>query len=149
MEATSRLEGIPVNELKVVVMTGPNELRGTWVHEDVALELARWLSHEFGAYMRRVFRRYIRGEITTEESQGVKAAYDALLKDGQIKYEQVQKRLAATENALALEQKEKLAQAQRLHKKVHDATVSRDKAKAEVAKIQEEGHQEEPGRGQV
>jgi len=42
MNAISRAEGVSVSELRTTVTTGPIELRGTWVHEDLALHLAAW-----------------------------------------------------------------------------------------------------------
>lgn len=39
--------GIPRDQLTPSIMSGPNELRGTWVHPQVAVHLAQWLSPEF------------------------------------------------------------------------------------------------------
>lgn len=39
--------GIPRDVLVVVVTTGPNEQRGTWVHPQVAYHLAQWCSPAF------------------------------------------------------------------------------------------------------
>lgn len=97
LDAVSRLQGIPVSKLKMVVNTGPKHLHGTWVHEDVALHLAAWLSKDFYAFMLQTFRRYIRGEITTEESKAAKKALDARHKQDQIKCEQLQQQLTATQ----------------------------------------------------
>jgi hypothetical protein len=47
LEALSGSTGIPVDQLVSTVMTGQNELRGTWVHPQVAINLAQWLSPEF------------------------------------------------------------------------------------------------------
>jgi hypothetical protein len=33
------------------VMTGPNHLRGTWVHPRLAVDLARWISPQFAVWM--------------------------------------------------------------------------------------------------
>ena len=57
MHAISRLQEVPVEDLKSVVATGPVELRGTWIHEDLALHLAAWLSPDFYAFMLQTFRR--------------------------------------------------------------------------------------------
>jgi hypothetical protein len=47
--AFSASAGIPTNQL--IIETGvenvPNELRGTWIHPDLALHLAQWISAEF------------------------------------------------------------------------------------------------------
>ena len=39
--------GIPRDQLTPSILTGANELRGTWVHPQVAVHLAQWLSPEF------------------------------------------------------------------------------------------------------
>lgn len=39
--------GIPIDLLTQPIVTGPNELRGTWVHPRVAVHLAQWLSPRF------------------------------------------------------------------------------------------------------
>ena len=51
MDALSRSVGIPTDLLVRVVTTGPNDERGTWVHPRIAVELARWISPEFGVWM--------------------------------------------------------------------------------------------------
>lgn len=39
--------GIPINRLVMTVVTGANEVRGSYVHPQVAIHLAQWLSAEF------------------------------------------------------------------------------------------------------
>ena len=39
--------GIPIDRLVLTIMSGPNEMRGTWVHPHVAVHLAQWLSPRF------------------------------------------------------------------------------------------------------
>ena len=39
--------GIPRNQLVQPILTGPNEQRGTWVHPQIAINLATWLSPDF------------------------------------------------------------------------------------------------------
>lgn len=39
--------GNPIDQLVVTIVTGLNEARGTWVHPQVAINLAQWLSPEF------------------------------------------------------------------------------------------------------
>jgi hypothetical protein len=46
----SRSAGIPVDLLATVQMTGPNSERGTWVHPDVAINLAQWCSPKFAVH---------------------------------------------------------------------------------------------------
>ena len=41
---------------------------GTWVHPDVAIDLASWCSPKFQVAISKLVRRYLSGDITTEES---------------------------------------------------------------------------------
>ena len=51
------------------IMTGPNQGRGTWVHPDLAVDIARWCSPKFAVAIAQLVRRYVQGQVTTEESQ--------------------------------------------------------------------------------
>lgn len=53
--------------------TGPYASRGTWVHEQIAVDLARWISPSFGVFISGLVLRYARGELTTEESKAAAA----------------------------------------------------------------------------
>jgi hypothetical protein len=43
--------GVPADQLVLTTTSGPNHLRGTWVHPRLAVDLARWLSPEFAVWM--------------------------------------------------------------------------------------------------
>jgi hypothetical protein len=43
--------GIPMDLLAQSIVTGPNELRGTWVHPRLAVDIARWASPAFAVWM--------------------------------------------------------------------------------------------------
>lgn len=47
LKELSRSVGIPTDLLVSKIMTGSNELRGTWVHPYVAINLGQWLSPKF------------------------------------------------------------------------------------------------------
>jgi hypothetical protein len=51
--ALERSLGSPQNcgDLVQMITTGPNHLRGTWVHPRIAVDLARWLHPEFAVMM--------------------------------------------------------------------------------------------------
>jgi DNA-binding HxlR family transcriptional regulator len=51
LQALSNRLGIPAEQLVFTTTTGPNHLRGTWVHPRLAVDLARWLSPKFGVWM--------------------------------------------------------------------------------------------------
>lgn len=44
---------------------------GTWVHPDVAIKLAAWLSVDFEVAVCQLVREFLSGKITTEQSQAV------------------------------------------------------------------------------
>ena len=47
VRALSKSMGIPIDALSNSIVSGPNELRGTWVHKRLASRLAQWISPEF------------------------------------------------------------------------------------------------------
>ena len=51
LEALSGSTGIPAHQLFATYETGPNDGRGTWVHPQVAVDLARWISAPFAVWM--------------------------------------------------------------------------------------------------
>jgi hypothetical protein len=51
LQALSGSVGIPTDHLKVSIGTGPNHLRGTWIHPRLAVDLARWISPQFAVWM--------------------------------------------------------------------------------------------------
>lgn len=51
IQALAASLGIPADQLVVTTTTGPNHLRGTWVHPRLAVDLARWLSPQFAVWM--------------------------------------------------------------------------------------------------
>jgi hypothetical protein len=46
-EATS----LPPAQLVITATTGPNHLRGTWIHPRLAVDLSRWISPQFAVWM--------------------------------------------------------------------------------------------------
>ena len=79
--------------------------------------------------------RYLSGEITTEESKAAKVAYDALLEDGRIKYEESQKQLQAAQKDVAISNgRRKQAEASRdkFWRQVDHATAEVDDLKKQL-----------------
>lgn len=118
-----------------MVRTGANENRGTWVHEDIALDVARWLSPDFHAYLLKTMRRFIRGEITTEESKAAKKAFDALREESRIRFEQAQKQLQAVQVDLEFSEGRRLqaeANSKKFWRQVDQATAEVDDLKKQL-----------------
>lgn len=42
---------LPADQLVLTTTSGPNHLRGTWIHPRLAVDLARWLSPQFAVWM--------------------------------------------------------------------------------------------------
>ena len=63
LQSLSRSTGIPVDLLVSSIMTGPNELRGTWVHPQVAIHLAAWISPEFAVQITKWVFDWMSGKI--------------------------------------------------------------------------------------
>jgi hypothetical protein len=65
--------GIPVLDLVISKRGGGTTNTGTWVHPDVAIDVASWCSTKFQVAVAKLVRRYMSGELTTEESKAVAA----------------------------------------------------------------------------
>lgn len=59
----SRSVGIPTDLLMQTIKTGPNQLRGTWVHPQVAIHLAQWLSPAFAVKVTQWVFDWLNGKI--------------------------------------------------------------------------------------
>ena len=53
MQELSRSTGIPVDLLVVTIKNGSNSERGTWIHPDIAVNLAQWCSARFAVMVSR------------------------------------------------------------------------------------------------
>lgn len=54
--------------LDFIVSKKGGDHTGTWVHPDIAVDLARWCSTKFQVAVAKLVRRYMTGELTTQES---------------------------------------------------------------------------------
>lgn len=66
LAALSRSTGIPVDRLAATIMAGPNEQRGSWVHPQVAVHLAQWLSAEFAVKVSQWIVEWMSGKKPTD-----------------------------------------------------------------------------------
>ena len=75
LKALGLVAGFPTSELvQSNKCSVSNAERGTWVHPQVAIDLARWISPEFSVAVTDLVLRYFKGEVTTEESKAANAA---------------------------------------------------------------------------
>lgn len=57
----SRSMGIPIDLIIQKITTGPNEYRGTWVHPQVAINLAQWCSPVFAVQVSQFVTEWMQG----------------------------------------------------------------------------------------
>jgi hypothetical protein len=60
--------GIPIDRLVRSIMTGPNDLRGTWVHPQVAIHLGQWVSAKFAVQVSEWVFKWITGQARNEDA---------------------------------------------------------------------------------
>ena len=58
-----------IKSIKYLIEMGINRYQNTFVHPEIAIHLAQWCSPIFGVAVTRLVRRYLSGQVTTEESQ--------------------------------------------------------------------------------
>ena len=68
LAALSRSMGIPIHLLVRSIVTGPNELRGTWVHPQVAISLAQWLSADFAVLVSKWVFEWLSGSSPSDKA---------------------------------------------------------------------------------
>lgn len=67
LEEYGTVTGVPVTEFIHSKQGGSDQ--GTWIHPDLAIELAAWCSVKLKAQVILLTKRFMRGEVTTEESK--------------------------------------------------------------------------------
>ncbi|MEW8105035.1 MAG: KilA-N domain-containing protein [Candidatus Thiodiazotropha endolucinida] len=58
----SRSMGIPIDQLVQSITIGPNHLRGTWAHPQVAINLGQWLSPKFAVLVSKWVSDWMSGK---------------------------------------------------------------------------------------
>jgi KilA-N domain len=83
---TEQDTGIPVSQLIIFVENDGNPaVQGTWVHPDVAISIATWISPEFEVWANRTLRLVVGGEFAAKTAdaaiaqQQLKETYDRVL----------------------------------------------------------------------
>ena len=72
INAASRNSGIPVSELLVVVKGGNDKnSQGTWMHKNLALEFARWLSPDFAIWCNRKIKELLTNGVVTLRDENI------------------------------------------------------------------------------
>ncbi|WP_289126239.1 phage antirepressor KilAC domain-containing protein [uncultured Prevotella sp.] len=68
LSSLSAVRGISLTELVKVVQGGDPQMQGTWMHEDVALEFARWLSPAFAIWCNDRIKELLKYGMTATQS---------------------------------------------------------------------------------
>ncbi len=74
LEELAKEKGMRVKDFAQVSVGGTHE--GTWVHPDVAMDLASWCSPRMQIEVAKLVRKYISGELTTADSVQAKCDID-------------------------------------------------------------------------
>lgn len=101
----SKLRNLSLTDLVTVIKGGDNS--GTWLHEDVALEFARWLSPAFAIWCNDRLKELLKHGMTAtpETIEQLIANPDTLIQLAtQLKTERAEKERLAAQNCLANEQ---------------------------------------------
>ena len=69
LDELSRSVDLSTDDLISTNIKGANETRGTFVHPDIAINLAQWISPAFAVSVSQLVRRYATGKVTTHESK--------------------------------------------------------------------------------
>lgn len=69
LKTLESVTGIPATELVQIKQGGSNQ--GTWYHEDVAIEFARWLSPVFGIWCNNRIKEILKNQIS-EQAEEIK-----------------------------------------------------------------------------
>ena len=76
-DSLSDLEAPAVNPFASLIirdMNQPNGKRAIWIHPDLAIDFVKWVAPAFKLAVSRHIQSYMRGEVTTEDSQAVAQA---------------------------------------------------------------------------
>lgn len=79
LDVLSRTKKIVLADLVIVRNGGEPGTNGTWMHEDVAFEFARWLNPEFGVWCNDVVKDLIRNKIESNRMSDSEVVQKALL----------------------------------------------------------------------
>ena len=129
---------LEVSESRVVQYEAPTSKGAggtTWIHRRLAFRFLAHQSPKFAVWADGVLERYLKGEITTEESKAVKKTMDELLEQGRLKYEQAEKQLQAAHKDLAVSEGQRTmaeANQKKFWRQVDHATAEVDDLKKQL-----------------
>lgn len=102
IETFSKLKFISLADLVQVIKGGNNP--GTWMHEDVALEFARWLSPAFAIWCNDRIKELLKTGVTTVSNDDEAIAYAMQVLSKRLEVAKAEKERLQAENQLQSEQ---------------------------------------------
>lgn len=64
LKELSSVNGIPLTDLTQTIQGGTPQFQGTWVHPQVAVDLARWLSPRFAVFVSKIVTDWVEGRVS-------------------------------------------------------------------------------------
>ena len=91
----SAVRGIPISAL-IQSVKGGNGIQGTWMHEDVALEFARWLSPAFSIWCNDHIKELLTTGVTTSSDDDAAIAHAMEILNRRLEQAKAEKQLLET-----------------------------------------------------
>lgn len=98
LSTLSAVRTIPLTDL-VEIKQGGNSEQGTWMHEDVALEFARWLSPAFAIWCNDRIKELLKTGVTTVSNDDEAIAYAMQVLNRRLEQAKAEKQQLEQQNA--------------------------------------------------
>mgnify|MGYP005874160245 FL=1 len=98
LSTLSSVRTIPLTDL-VEIKQGGNKEQGTWMHEDVAMEFARWLSPAFAIWCNDRIKELLKTGVTTVSSDDEAIAYAMQVLNKRLEQAKAEKKQLEEKNA--------------------------------------------------
>lgn len=98
LSTLSSVRTIPLTDL-VEIKQGGNKEQGTWMHEDVALEFARWLSPAFAIWCNDRIKELLKTGVTTVSNDDEAIAYAMQVLNRRLEQAKAEKKQLEQQNA--------------------------------------------------
>lgn len=99
LTSLSAVRGIPISAL-IQSVKGGNSVQGTWMHEDVALEFARWLSPAFSIWCNDHIKELLTTGVTTASDDDAAIAHAMEILNRRLEQAKAEKQLLEEKNRL-------------------------------------------------
>lgn len=121
INAITRKSGIAENQLVITERGGLNP--GTWLHEDVALDFAQWLSVDFRLWCNDCIKELLRMGVVTLEQQNTSLLNEIKAQAPKVKYVDDVLRSVNTYTSTQMAKELGMREAEQLHKQLKEKGV--------------------------